>query len=62
MSADYMTADEREQLNSLLAKQKRIARAQKKDARFLSEVDARKEEILERWGISDRGAGEYPMP
>ena len=62
MQKEYFSQSEELKLKELLAKQKRIERARKADERFFAQVDERKEEILERWGLSERGAGEYPLP
>ena len=61
MSMEYFSLDEELKLKELLAKQKRIQRAKKADERFFAQVDERKEEILQRWGISD-GVQGYPLP
>ena len=61
MSMEYFSTDEELKLKELLAKQKRIQRAKKADERFFAQVDERKEEILQRWGISD-GVQGYPLP
>lgn len=61
MSMEYFSTDEELKLKELLAKQKRIQRAKKADKRFFAQVDERKEEILQRWGISD-GVQGYPLP
>ena len=45
---EKMTDKEKQTLRQLQAKQKRIARA---EVAFLEEADARKEELLKRWGI-----------
>lgn len=58
MEREYFSTDEESQLKILLAKQKRIQRQKKAEEKFFEEVDNRKAEILERWGISERGAGE----
>ena len=62
MEREYFSMDEEEELKKLLAKQKRIQRAKKADEKFFQQVDERKAEILERWGISERGVGVYPDP
>lgn len=62
MEREYFSMDEEEELKKLLAKQKRIQRAKKADEKFFQQVDERKAEILERWGLSDRVAREYPLP
>lgn len=62
MEREYFSMDEEEELKKLLAKQKRIQRAKKADEKFFRQVDERKTEILERWGISERGVGVYPDP
>ncbi len=61
MNMEFFSADEELKLKELLAKQKRIQRAKKADERFFAQVDERKEEILQRWGISD-GVQGYPLP
>lgn len=48
---EKMTEAEMKMLRELQAKQKRAQRA---EAEFMKEVDSRKEELLERWGVSDR--------
>lgn len=45
---EKLTDKELQTLRALEAKQKRIKRA---DAKFLKEADARKDELLSRWGI-----------
>lgn len=45
---EKLTDKELKLLRELEAKQKRIKRA---DAKFLKEADARKDELLSRWGI-----------
>ena len=62
MNIEQFSLDEELKLKELLAKQKRIQRAKKADERFFVQVDERKEEILKRWGIHERGAGDYPLP
>lgn len=62
MEREYFSMDEEEELKKLLAKQKRIQRAKKKDEEFFKQADERKGELLERWGISERVAREYPLP
>lgn len=47
---ETMSEKEREQLLSLQAKQKRVNRQMKE---FLSYADEHKEELLERWNMSD---------
>lgn len=47
---EKMSKKEREMLLALQAKAKRVQRA---EAEFLREADSRKEELLERWGLSD---------
>lgn len=47
---EKMSKKEQEMLRALQAKAKRVQRA---EAEFLREADARKEELLERWGLSD---------
>lgn len=54
---EYFSKDEEKTLHELLAKQKRIQRAQSADKKFFSQVDARKDEILRRWGISSGDHG-----
>lgn len=61
MSIEYFSTNEELKLKELLAKQKRIQRAKKADKNFFAQVDERKEEILQRWGISD-GVQGYPLP
>ena len=48
---EKMTQKERETLLALQAKAKRVQRAEEA---FLREADARKDELLERWGLSDK--------
>ena len=48
---ERMTDAEKKQLNELQAKQKRVQRA---EAAFLRDADERKEELLRRWGVTDR--------
>ncbi len=48
---ERFTSEERELLKKLQAKEKRIKRAEKADARFIEEADRRKDELLMRWGI-----------
>ena len=48
---EKMTQKERETLLALQAKAKRVQRAEEE---FLREADARKDELLERWGLSDK--------
>lgn len=48
---EKMTTAELKTLHDLQAKQKRVQRAEKE---FFEEADSRKEELLERWGITDR--------
>lgn len=48
---EKMTAAEKRQLRDLQAKEKRVMRA---EAEFLKEADARKEELIQRWKLSDR--------
>lgn len=62
MEREYFSMDEESQLKELLAKQKRIQRAKKKDEEFFKQADERKAELLSRWGISERGVGVYPDP
>ncbi len=45
---EKLTDKELQTFRALEAKQKRIKRA---DAKFLKEADARKDELLSRWGI-----------
>ena len=52
MNHETMSTEEMNLLRQLQAKQKRIQRASKSDARFLSEADKRKDELLARWGLS----------
>lgn len=47
---EKLTPKEQEVLKALTAKAKRIERAEKQ---FLTDADARKAELLERWGMSD---------
>ena len=47
---EKMSKKEQEMLRALHAKAKRVQRA---EAEFLREADSRKEELLERWGLSD---------
>ncbi len=47
---EKMSKKEQEMLRALQAKAKRVQRA---EAEFLREADSRKEELLERWGLSD---------
>ena len=47
---EKLSQKEREMLRALQAKAKRVQRA---EAEFLREADSRKEELLERWGLSD---------
>lgn len=46
---EKMTQKERETLLALQAKAKRVQRAEEE---FLREADARKTELIERWGLS----------
>lgn len=62
MEREFFSTNEENQLKELLAKQKRIQRQKKAEEKFFNEVDERKAEILERWGLSDRVAREYPLP
>lgn len=62
MEREFFSTNEENQLKELLAKQKRIQRQKKAEEKFFNEVDERKTEILERWGISERGVGGYPDP
>lgn len=48
-----MTEKELEQLKALQAKQKRVQRANED---FMKEADARKEELLSRWGAQNKWA------
>ena len=48
---EYMTEAERKKLRYLQAKEKRVARA---EAEFLKEADKRKNELIQRWNMSDR--------
>lgn len=49
---EAFTEDELNALKSLQAKQKRIQRAQKREDNFFKLADARKSELLIRWGIT----------
>lgn len=51
MAAEKMTKKELETLRALQAKQKRVQRAEEE---FLREADSRRDELMERWGQSDR--------
>ena len=62
MERVFFSTDEEKQLKELLAKQKRIQRQKKAEEKFFNEVDERKAEILERWGLSDRVARDIPLP
>ena len=62
MEREFFSTDEEKQLKELLAKQKRIQRQKKAEEKFFNEVDERKAEILERWGLSDRVARDIPLP
>ncbi len=62
MNIEYFSTDEELKLKELLAKQKRIQRAKKADERFFAQVDERKNEVSERWGITERGAEDNPLP
>ena len=48
---EYMTHEEQTQLNELLAKAKRIQRANKKEKDFLAWADERQDELVARWGL-----------
>lgn len=48
---ERMSESELKQLRDLQAKQKRVQRA---EAEFFKEADLRKDELLERWDVSDR--------
>lgn len=48
---EKMTAAEKKMLRELQAKEKRVMRA---EMEFLKETDSRKEELLQRWKMSDR--------
>lgn len=48
---ERMSESELKQLRDLQAKQKRVQRA---EAEFFKEADLRKEELLERWDVSDK--------
>ncbi len=50
--AEYLSPDEQATLKALQAKAKRIQRAKQADAKFFKLADARKDELLARWGIS----------
>ncbi len=54
---EKMSAKELETLKALQAKQKRVQRA---EAEFFEEADARKDELLARWGIVLRGKAAPP--
>lgn len=54
---EKMSKKEQEMLHALQAKAKRVQRA---EAEFLREADAKKEELLERWGLSD--TRKYSVP
>ena len=47
---EKMSKKEQEMLRALQTKAKRVQRA---EAEFLREADSRKEELRERWGLSD---------
>ena len=51
MAAEKMTQKELDMLHALQAKQKRVQRAEEE---FFKEADSRRDELLERWGKSDR--------
>lgn len=48
---EKMTEREKQMLRDLQAKEKRVQRA---EAEFFKVADARREELLRRWGVSDR--------
>ena len=48
---ERMTETELKQLRDLQAKQKRVQRA---ESDFFKEADLRRDELLERWKVSDR--------
>lgn len=48
---ERMSESELKQLRDLQAKQKRVQRA---ESEFFKEADLRKDELLERWKVSDR--------
>lgn len=50
MAYEHMTQKELDTLRALQAKQKRVARAEEE---FMKEADARRDELLSRWGLSD---------
>lgn len=51
MATEKMTKKELDTLRSLQAKQKRVQRAEEE---FLKEADSRRDELINRWGESDR--------
>lgn len=51
MATEKMTKKELETLHALQAKQKRVQRAEEE---FLREADSRRDELMKRWGRSDR--------
>lgn len=51
MATERMTQKELDTLRALQAKQKRVQRAEEE---FFKEADSRKDELLDRWGKSDR--------
>lgn len=55
---ERMSESELKQLRDLQAKQKRVQRA---EAEFFKEADLRKDELLERWEVSDRLADAAQM-
>lgn len=55
---ERMSESELKQLRDLQAKQKRVQRA---EAEFFKEADFRKDELLERWSVSDRLADAAQM-
>ena len=60
LKMERMTEKEKQQLRELQAKQKRISR---QEAAFFDEADARRDELLRRWGMvpayTPRPADEY---
>lgn len=55
---ERMSESELKQLRDLQAKQKRVQRA---ETEFFKEADLRKDELLERWDVSDRLADAAKM-
>lgn len=55
---ERMSESELKQLRDLQAKQKRVQRA---ETEFFKEADLRKDELLERWEVSDRLADAAQM-